>query len=86
MRQGVIAWALPDRVRGAYADRVEHQGGDHVRGLLGRSKSLEPKLREWEAQLNAQDYPESTVSTYVGGSEIFLRWLSGEWRPTGPRR
>ena len=46
---------------------------------------LRSKLREWEAELEEYGYPQSTVSTYIGRSEIFLRWLSGEWRPTGPR-
>lgn len=47
---------------------------------------LRAKLREWEAELRAAGYPESTISTYVGRTEIFLRWLAGDSNPTGPRR
>lgn len=48
-------------------------------------QELEAKLRDWEAELVVRGYPRSTVSTYIGRSQIFLRWLSGEWQPTGPR-
>ena len=42
-------------------------------------------LRSWERELRANGYPDTTVKTYIGRSEIFLRWLSGEWEPRGPR-
>ena len=46
---------------------------------------LRQQLRDWERLLRERGYPESTVKTYVGRSEIFVRWLAGEWEPTGPR-
>lgn len=49
-------------------------------------QDLRTKLGEWESELKAHGYPEATVSTYIGRSEIFLRWLAGEWHPTGPRK
>lgn len=49
-------------------------------------KELYEQLRIWEAQLNTEGYPGTTIGTYIGRTEFFLRWLAGEWRPTGPRR
>lgn len=46
---------------------------------------LRDELASWEDLLRSRGYPENTVRTYVGRSEIFLRWLAGEWHPTGPR-
>lgn len=48
-------------------------------------EELHKELQTWEDLLRARGYPDSTVKTYVGRSEIFLRWLAGDWQPTGPR-
>jgi hypothetical protein len=48
-------------------------------------------LKRWQAEMESatneagQHYPSSTVSTHIGHSEQFVRWLEGNWRPTGPR-
>lgn len=46
---------------------------------------LHVELERWRTELEARGYPDSTISTYIGRSEIFLRWLAGDWHPTGPR-
>lgn len=46
---------------------------------------LRDELERWEELLRSNGYPDSTIQTYVGRSELFLRWLAGEWQPTGPR-
>lgn len=48
-------------------------------------KELREELERWEHVLRSRGYPENTVRTYIGRSEIFVRWLAGEWQPTGPR-
>lgn len=45
---------------------------------------LRSKLDEFERELRAADLRDSSVSTYIGRSEIFLRWLVGEYTPRGP--
>ncbi len=42
---------------------------------------LRVELRRWERELVAAGKAENTVATYVGRSEIFLRWLAGEYVP-----
>lgn len=42
------------------------------------------ELREFEAALRDGGLAENTVQTYVGRSEIFVRWLSGGYLPRGP--
>lgn len=47
-------------------------------------EDLEADLREFESQLRSAGLKESSVKTYVGRSETFLRWLAGKYRPRGP--
>lgn len=48
-------------------------------------EQLREELDSWESLLRSRGYPDNTIKTYVGRSETFLRWLAGEWQPTGPR-
>jgi prevent-host-death family protein len=49
------------------------------------------ELRRWRNEMEStineegQHYSAYTVSTHLGHSEQFVRWLEGNWRPTGPR-
>lgn len=52
---------------------------DHWTGL-----DLASELRAFEAALRAAGLRENTVQTYVGRSETFVRWLTGEYTPRGP--
>lgn len=47
---------------------------------------LEAELRNFEAVLRRAKLAESSIRTYVDRSAIFVRWLAGEYRPSGPRR
>ena len=47
---------------------------------------LASELRGFEAALRAVGIDESTVQTYVGRSETFVRWLTGDYVPRGPVR
>lgn len=46
---------------------------------------LHRELRRFEAELRAAEIEESSIATYVGRSEIFLRWLAGDYTPRGPQ-
>jgi hypothetical protein len=52
---------------------------------------LRRELDRWERELKAttnaagQHYPADTIKTHIGHSAQFIRWLAGEWQPTGPR-
>jgi hypothetical protein len=52
---------------------------------------LRREVDRWERELRAttnsagQHYPADTISTHIGHSRQFIRWLAGEWQPTGPR-
>lgn len=43
------------------------------------------ELRRFEAELKAARLRPATTWTYVTKSETFLRWLTGDYKPTGPR-
>jgi len=42
------------------------------------------QLQRFEAALRVAGLRETTVQTYVGRSETFIRWLIGEYTPRGP--
>lgn len=45
---------------------------------------LRRKLGEFEKELREAGLAENSVQTYVNRSEVFLRWLIGDYRPRGP--
>ncbi len=45
------------------------------------SSELMVELRRFEEELRAASLSDHTVSTYVGRSEAFIRWLAGEFTP-----
>jgi hypothetical protein len=45
---------------------------------------LVTELRSFEKELRAAGLSENTVNTYVGRADTFVRWLRGEYNPTGP--
>lgn len=42
---------------------------------------LRDELARWERELVAAGKTPSTVATYIGRTEIFLRWLDGTYTP-----
>jgi hypothetical protein len=52
---------------------------------------LRRELDRWEQEMRSttndrgQPYSPDTISTHIGHSRQFIRWLAGEWQPTGPR-
>ena len=44
-------------------------------------EELHAELARWERELREAGKAENTVDTYVGRSEIFLRWLAGDYHP-----
>jgi chromosome condensin MukBEF complex kleisin-like MukF subunit len=52
---------------------------------------LRHELDRWEQKLRSatndrgQPYSQDTISTHIGHSRQFIRWLAGEWQPTGSR-
>ncbi len=48
-------------------------------------RELHDELRRFEAELKVAGLRPNSVHTYVNRSEIFLRWLSGDYTPQGPR-
>ena len=49
---------------------------------------LKRKLDEFEQELRDAGLAENSIRTYVDRSAIFVRWLAGDYTPTGgvPRR
>jgi hypothetical protein len=47
-------------------------------------RELHAELARFEHELRAASLRKSSVKTYVGRSEIFLRWLAGDYTPRGP--
>lgn len=47
-------------------------------------RELRDKLDEFERELVAAKLRPTSVRTYVDRTEIFLRWLEGNYRPRGP--
>jgi hypothetical protein len=56
---------------------------DHEKALW-TAADLEDELRLFEADLRRAGLRESSISTYVGRSHIFVRWLTGDYQPRGP--
>jgi hypothetical protein len=49
------------------------------------SADLAEELRRFEAELRASGLKESSIKTYVGRVDTFLRWLRGHYAPQGRR-
>lgn len=70
---------------------VPPQQAESVREPAWTIADLWHELKRWRNEMEAttneagQHYPASTVNTHIGHSEQFVRWLEGNWRPTGPR-
>lgn len=47
-------------------------------------RQLKQELRGFEAALKSAGHRSSSITTYVGRSEVFLRWLDGDYVPRGP--
>jgi len=53
---------------------------------------LRRDLDQWKRYLqnatnaDGDPYSEHSVKSHIGHSAQFIRWLAGEWQPTGPRR
>jgi hypothetical protein len=45
---------------------------------------LQDELRNSEAALTRSGLKRNTIRTYVDRTEIFLRWLGGDYQPRGP--
>jgi hypothetical protein len=47
-------------------------------------EDLRQDLRRFEDELVEANLKPSSVETYVGRSNTFLRWLDGKYKPQGP--
>lgn len=45
---------------------------------------LYEELRNFEHELSRAGLKPNSVRTYVDRTDIFLRWLTGEYQPRGP--
>ena len=45
---------------------------------------LHQELRRVEQELLKAGLTDTSVQTYVGRSEILIRWLDGDYHPRGP--
>lgn len=73
--------AFEFRLMRAYDARVESTKLEKPRWT---AEELERELRRFEAELRRAGLRESSVSTYVGRSSIFVRWLKSDYQPRGP--
>ena len=48
------------------------------------AEDLRAEIRRFERELRGAGLRDSSVQTYVGRSEIFVRWLAGDYIPRGP--
>jgi hypothetical protein len=46
---------------------------------------LRAELARFEQELRTAGLAPNTVRTYVDRSGYFLRWLTGQYQPSGPR-
>jgi len=46
---------------------------------------LRAELARFERELRAAGLKESSILTYVDRSGRFLKWLDGDYHPSGPR-
>lgn len=46
---------------------------------------LDRELKRFEDELKTAGLRPNSVQTYVERSERFIRWLRGEYHPSGPR-
>lgn len=86
-RRDMADGALP--ASDAVADRVE-DAEPPVPGHAASAPRLSPadlhdELQRFKAELRAAGLRESTVFSYLNGSTLFVRWLSGDYAP-GPGR
>ncbi len=44
-------------------------------------EDLHAELERRERELRRQGKARNTISTYIGRSETFLRWLAGDYHP-----
>lgn len=56
-------------------------GGEAVPHQCWTIDELRGELRRFEKELVAAGKAPNTVQTYVGRSDVFVRWLAGEYRP-----
>ncbi len=47
-------------------------------------QELRGELRRFEQELCNAGLAPNSVDTYVNRSEVFVRWLAGEYTPRGP--
>lgn len=47
---------------------------------------LQENLKKFERELRAAGLKPNSIHTYVHRTSIFLRWLTGEYQPHGPRQ
>ena len=45
---------------------------------------LRAELARFEEELRAAKLRGHTIRTYVDRTDLFLRWLTGDYRPRGP--
>jgi hypothetical protein len=55
------------------------------RGIQWSSDDLWKALEDFKRELEVAGLRDSSVETYVGRTKTFLRWLDGDYIPTGPR-
>ncbi len=49
-------------------------------------EDLRHELRRFEQELQAARLAPNSVHTYVNRSEVFIRWLAGDYHPKGPKK
>ncbi len=47
-------------------------------------RELRDELRRFEQELRSAGLAPNSVHTYANRSEVFVRWLAGEYTPRGP--
>jgi hypothetical protein len=47
---------------------------------------LRSQLAAFERELRAAGLAENSIHTYLKGADAFLRWMTGDFTPQGPRR
>ena len=69
------------------ASRAAAEPGTAARSRFECSAPLDLSLEldGFRADLRAAGLRESTIHAYLGGSSLFVRWLSGDYVPRGPR-
>lgn len=81
--EGISAGALPNRGESTSARRLAIP---EEAPSSSQAAALRDELEQFKGDLRAGGLRESTIHSYLSGATLFVRWLAGEYKPSGSGR